>query len=813
MTVYCSENQLEIALASAKAYCLASMSLSKPQKRRTVSLATFKKWKRDFDRDYHTLTWLDCVTALDHGNKVVERLQCSVCTKFQDRIMGRKNFSNKWTAAVGAESVRTSTLRDHAGTDQHAHAMMLLNREKSKAQGLTVSSYAPIARALHKLSNEERARLRRKFDIAYFVATEKLSFLKYSRICELEKKHGVDLGTSYVNEHAGRTFIHYIAEARKEELIDLLRKADFFSILLDGSTDKGNIDNELMMVVWCDINAEDEKVHTRISYFRPESVRAEGLFQVLESGLERVGISEISPDLCKKLVGIGTDGASANIAASGLKGLVETKLDWIFWMWCLAHRLELAIKDALSGTSFDLIDEMLLRLYYLYEKSPKKCRELAEIVADLKEFLSFDDGGVRPIRSCGSRWVTHKLNAMKRVLAKFGAFTHHILALSEDSSVKGGDRAKLKGYLTKWINGKYILGCAVFVDLLLPCAIFSKVMQSDEIDILGALNSLLKTVQETEKLASRPLNQWPTFSATLKKFTEEDGIKSYQCQEVKLLSQAEVFYETHYPDYCSRVVQCIKTRLAWSDLQLMRDLVFFLSTHGWEKVLVDEDITDDSTAIMEPISRLVERFKIPLEGAGTDTDLICDEFRDMLQYAIQYISVATLDYRSIWWRLFHAPTACDWSNVLKLAELVFSLPASNGKLERVFSVVTTIKTKNRTLLNNQSLDDLLVLNSDAVPLSDFCGDAGIDLWWAAATRRPNQKPRRPYKKRKSNAGTAITDHDDDSHSSQSESGPQSEPGTSNTASAAESSHIDDTDSSEIGESESECDLSEWDAFI
>ena len=39
-----------------------------------------------------------------------------------------------------------------------------------------MSSYAPIARALHRLSDEERARLRRKFDIAYFVATEKLSF-------------------------------------------------------------------------------------------------------------------------------------------------------------------------------------------------------------------------------------------------------------------------------------------------------------------------------------------------------------------------------------------------------------------------------------------------------------------------------------------------------------------------------------------------------------------------------------------------------------------------------------------------------------
>ena len=76
-----------------------------------------------------------------------------------------------------------------------------------------------------------------------------------------------------------------------------------------------------------------------------------------------------------KFVGIGTDGASANIAASGLKGLMEECLGWVFWMWCMAHRLELAIKDALKDTTFNLINEMLLRLYYLYEKSPKKCRD------------------------------------------------------------------------------------------------------------------------------------------------------------------------------------------------------------------------------------------------------------------------------------------------------------------------------------------------------------------------------------------------------------------------------------------------------
>ena len=101
-------------------------------------------------------------------------------------------------------------------------------------------------------------------------------------------------------------------------------------------------------------------------------------------------------------MGIATDGAAANVAVGGLKGLVERELEWIFWMWCLVHRLEQEIKDALHDTSFDLLNEMLLWLYYLYEKSPKKYRELESIVSDLKETFHVNDEGQggRPIRAC-----------------------------------------------------------------------------------------------------------------------------------------------------------------------------------------------------------------------------------------------------------------------------------------------------------------------------------------------------------------------------------------------------------------------------
>ena len=51
------------------------------------------------------------------------------------------------------------------------------------------------------------------------------------------------------------------------------------------------------------------------------------------------------------------------------------------------------------------------------------------------------------------------------------------------------------------MEGKYILGCAIFINHLNPCAICSRAMQSDEIDILSALTCLLKAIAETDKLS------------------------------------------------------------------------------------------------------------------------------------------------------------------------------------------------------------------------------------------------------------------------------------------------------------------------
>ena len=58
------------------------------------------------------------------------------------------------------------------------------------------------------------------------------------------------------------------------------------------------------------------------------------------------------------MIGFGCDGASVNIAANGLQGFL---VPWVIVFWCLAHHLELALKDALKGTVFSAIDEQAVQ--------------------------------------------------------------------------------------------------------------------------------------------------------------------------------------------------------------------------------------------------------------------------------------------------------------------------------------------------------------------------------------------------------------------------------------------------------------------
>ena len=276
-------------------------------------------------------------------------------------------------------------------------------------------------------------------------------------------------------------------------------------------------------------------------------------------------------------------------------------------------------------------------------------------------------------------------------------------------------------------------------------------------------------------------------------------------------------YEDNYSVYCSKVNTCIKARMQWSDLQTIRDIIFVLGTQGWQKLLdkdqdvlstqpssssatIDVDLGNDcvdSHSELEAIDRLVECFEFPLQSAGADTDLIKPEFESLLSYAGHFIQLSTVDYQSVWWRIFHSPSCNEWTNLLILIQLLFALPASNGKIERVFSQLNVIKTKKRTALSNDTMNDLLVIKTSKCELKDFSPESSIRIWWEAKTRRPNQRNRKQYAARKKSTVSSSTS-------------------TSNSSSSSTVSLLDSesTDNDEEEEAEDEAILlDDWDRWV
>ena len=142
--------------------------------------------------------------------------KCAVCSHFKVKLESMRNYRSAFID--GTSNVHTSTFKEHATTDMHARAMALFKKQQSSS----VFEYAPIVRALTNLPMDERskARTKRKFEIAYTIAKEKLAFSKMKSLCELEELHGVDLGPGYKTiTHVRHLSSIYIARDFQQQLV------------------------------------------------------------------------------------------------------------------------------------------------------------------------------------------------------------------------------------------------------------------------------------------------------------------------------------------------------------------------------------------------------------------------------------------------------------------------------------------------------------------------------------------------------------------------------------------------------------------
>ena len=170
----------------------------------------------------------------------------------------------------------------------------------------------------------------------------------------------------YRSDRAAAEFVNCVGKAMKDNFVKDMLNAQYCSILTDESTDASILEQEVLYVLF--LSSSGVPVLQFSSVDTPQQVHADGLKQCIEDSFQRIGITPLS----SRLASMNVDGAAVNTSIhSGLEVKFKETVPWISVIHCFNHHLELAVKDMFDGTFFKYIDTMLVKVYYLYRKSPK----------------------------------------------------------------------------------------------------------------------------------------------------------------------------------------------------------------------------------------------------------------------------------------------------------------------------------------------------------------------------------------------------------------------------------------------------------
>ena len=94
------------------------------------------------------------------------------------------------------------------------------------------------------------------------------------------------------------------------------------------------------------------------------------------------------------------------------------------------------------------------------------------------------------------------------------------------------------------------------------------------------------------------------------------------------------------------------------------------------------------------------------------------------------------------------------SNILHIIELLFMMPFSNAKLERMFSQMNQVKTNFHNWLGQKRLETLLQIGEEDPEIKDLDPDCYISMWYQDKVRGVSAvKPHNYPKKRKSSSAS------------------------------------------------------------
>ena len=645
-----------------------------PTLKRKAQDATKSKYEMHRKRPF-LQSWTDEFPWL-YKDDEADRMFCGWCVTngTPHQLADRK--SPLVLGSGGEGRYKKDGLVTHDKSNVHRKIEALRSREKAKG---------PMDTVIQKMSQGNTEIVKHHFNTAYHIARHKMAFRQYQPLCELQEKNGVDMGDYYKNDKACKDFIENISEAEKERVKDEVGKVQWISVLADGSTDHTITEQEIVYVRY--VTSEGVLKTELADIVAAKSADASGVFNAIEDGLHNIDVP------LTKVVCTNMDGASVNqgkfhgVARKIADALPHTVTN----IWCVAHKLELAMLDAIKTSSnvTSTVEECVDFVYRFYYRSSKRRRSLKGIAEILEEDIAYFSAPQ------GTRWMASRLRAYSALKQNLGAVRLH---MEDAASGKGEDAAKCKGYLKKLRSLQFTQALHFTIDVLTILSDISCTFQKDELlitDIAVKFGEGIIKLKVLKELTGKAFSEYTASAETQPSDTQKAALLSFVDQVVTFLQKRFDFLNEE----------------PFTSFQ-----IFDYRDHPSS---LDEDFPAHGN---DKISSLCQHFADIL---GNDCmQKIVEEWPEMKLLLTKKKRRAPFEtFCSLM-----ADTPDSLQNIMILVRLMFTMSPSTAACERGFSAMNTIKNIRRIRMGDDTLSTLMRINSMHQTVKEFDATPAIKKW-------------------------------------------------------------------------------------
>ncbi|XP_060553485.1 zinc finger protein 862-like [Ruditapes philippinarum] len=443
--------------------------VSEPKKKK-LSADDKRKYFNEYEKNKRSRSFLlDWKKERPWLENTENGMKCSYCNEYESK---RQSLF-----VQGCKSYKIETIKLHEQSKSHLKCQACYHAKCVPA------SMSEAGKLVQKLNHENFKKMAILFRTAHALAIHNRPFTDFIWMCELDSVKNVNVGETYRNAAAAKTFIYYIAKNEITKVSSRISTSKFLCIIGDGSTDASVKEQEMWFVRYC----REGIISTDfIGVDSCDKASAENIV----NGLQNVVQTNLSYDWNKfllKTVAISCDGASVMVGCKGGVGaILRRQQPDMITIHCMAHRLELSLKDAAKSVKLyeKTISVLAMGLYYFYHNSSLNRAMLKRSECALK--TDDDKGLLLPSRVGGTRWIGHTALALQNITVSYKYIISHLGQLTEPSErVSTDSRAKAYAFL-KLLQTKSIIYFIYFL-----------------IDVLSVLKRLSLGVQNNQCLISQ----------------------------------------------------------------------------------------------------------------------------------------------------------------------------------------------------------------------------------------------------------------------------------------------------------------------